>query len=296
MGRESFRPLGIEDRETLDGIFAQDPPLISELTFTNLFMWRHRYRPQWLLKEDCLLIILHPEGSIPFGLPPTGPGDKDGALNNLSTELGKRTSDVRISRVAESYLGAFVDPSRYTASYDRDNSDYVYLTRDLIELSGKKYHGQKNHVNRFKKTRSFEYRPLSEGLVQGFLDMQESWCQIRECRRDPGLLAEDYAVYEALTRYSDLKYRGGAVLIDGKVEAFSLGEPLNQDTEVIHIEKANPDLKGLYAVINQLCCERAWGDMTFVNREQDLGLEGLRRAKESYHPHHMVNKYTLTPI
>ena len=96
-------------------------------------------------------------------------------------------------------------------------------------------------------------------------------------------------------RFGELDYRGGAIVINGKVEAFALGEPLNEDTVVIHIEKANPDIPGLYAAINQLFCRHVWSHMKYVNREQDLGVEGLRKAKESYYPHHMVRKYTIVP-
>jgi hypothetical protein len=106
---------------------------------------------------------------------------------------------------------------------------------------------------------------------------------------------EDYAIHQALTHFEELDYQGGAIQIDGKIEAFSLGEPLNADTAVIHIEKANPDIPGLYSAINQYFCTNAWSDMEWINREQDLGIEGLRNAKESYHPHHMVNKYTIRP-
>ncbi|MDP2970069.1 MAG: phosphatidylglycerol lysyltransferase domain-containing protein, partial [Deltaproteobacteria bacterium] len=87
--------------------------------------------------------------------------------------------------------------------------------------------------------------------------------------------------------------KGGVILIDGKVEAFTLGEPFNSDTVVIHIEKANPAFEGLYSVINQTFLESHWSGFTYVNREQDLGEEGLRKAKESYFPHRMINKYTI---
>ena len=108
----------------------------------------------------------------------------------------------------------------------------------------------------------------------------------KECLDKPDLFSEDYAVHEALTHFEDLDYQGGAVLIESHVEAFSLGEPLNSDTAVIHIEKANPDIPGLYNAINQLFCEKSWWThMEYINREQDLGLEGLRKAK----------KYTLIP-
>jgi hypothetical protein len=188
-----------------------------------------------------------------------------------------------------------MDPAKYAVVNDRDNSDYVYLAKDLISLSGNKYHRKKNHLNQFIKNHAFEYHPLNTELVRRVLGMQEAWCQIRECVVKPDLLAEDFAVREALTYFEELGYQGGAVLINSVVEAFSLGEPLNEDAAVIHIEKANLEIPGLYAAINQLFCLNAWSNFTYINREQDMGSEGLRKAKESYYPHHMVNKYTLIP-
>ena len=107
------------------------------------------------------------------------------------------------------------------------------------------------------------------------------------------MLNESIAIQEAFTYFDQLGVKGGAILIDGKVEAFALGEPLNQDTVVIHIEKANSAYEGLYSLINQAFLENQWSGYTYINREQDLGEEGLRKAKESYFPHHMINKYTI---
>jgi hypothetical protein len=132
-------------------------------------------------------------------------------------------------------------------------------------------------------------------LVECLLDMQDKWCQIKKCADTPDLLAEDYAIYEALTHFEELDYRGGAIQIDSAIEAFSLGESLNADTAVIHFEKANPEIPGLYNAINQLFCSNEWSNITYINREQDLGVEGLRKAKESYNPHHMISKYTISP-
>ena len=239
--------------------------------------------------------MFQPNHEDPYGLPPAGPGDKGKALESLCEELRRISPEGRIRRVGEEFVKQHVDREKYDCIPDRDNSDYVYLTRDLIQLSGNKYHRKKNHLNQFTKKHVFEYRELTVELVECFLEMQEGWCQLRECTEKPDLLAEDYAIREALTRFEELEYQGGAILMNSRVQAFSLGEPLNGDTAVIHVEKANPDIPGLYAAINQLFCSNAWSHLTYVNREQDMGLEGLRKAKESYYPHHMVNKYTLVP-
>ena len=258
-------------------------------------MWRHRYRPLWSTWDDCLLIILRPDGEGPFGLPPAGTGNKEQALIHLARKLKEVSSEPRISRVGKDFVEQHVDVDRYEIIYDRDNSDYVYLADNLIKLSGNKFHRKKNHVNRFKKNHDFQYRILDEELAESFLGLQETWCELKDCPENPDLLHEDRAIYEALSNYQELGFRGGAISINSKVEAFALGELLNPDTAVIHIEKANPDIPGLYAAINQLFCAKEWSEVKYVNREQDLGLENLRKAKESYYPDHLVEKYTLIP-
>ena len=288
-----FKPVEIEDREIFVRYLKEDPPDISELTFTNLFMWQGLYHPLWTERENVLLIILNPENSAPFGLQPVGPGDKMEALNILLDHLKKKTAEPKILRAGEKFVTSEVDRKRYSCIPDRNNSDYVYSTVDLIQLSGRKFHRKKNHLNQFIKSFQYEYRELDLELVECFMDMQEEWCKIRECAEIPDLLSEDYAVRRALTHFEELEYRGGAILIEGRIEAFSLGEVLNGNTAVIHIEKANPDIPGLYTAMSQMFCSNAWADIEFINREQDLGIEGLRKSKESYNPHHMINKYTI---
>lgn len=292
---DDFKPIALEDKNIINEVFAADPPAISEFTFTNLFIWRHRYKPRWKFRKDCLFIIFEASPGKPVGLPPVGPGDKRAALAELMDFLQRTTSRPRIERVPEVYLEAHVDQKRFLAVEDPDNSDYVYLAGDLINLSGRKYHSKRNHLNRFLRTYGYSYRNLDPEFIECFLELQEQWCQLKNCAQDPSLLTEDYAVREALTHFEDLDYVGGAILVEDKVEAFSLGELLNPDTAVIHIEKANPKIPGLYAAINQMFCKNAWSGTTYINREQDLGIDGLRRAKRSYHPHQMVRKFTLIP-
>jgi len=290
-----FKPLEIGHKGVFRRYMADDPPQCSELTFTNLFIWQHYYHPVWCEQDDCLLIILHPEKSTPFGMQPVGKGDKKKALEILVSELRDITDEIKLCRVSEDFVNRHLDPDQYFYQHDRNNSDYVYASRDLIELSGRKYHSKKNHLNAFIKNYQFEYLKLDKELAGHFMDMQEEWCKIRDCRQTPDLLLEDYAVKTALTYFDELDYKGAALRIGSRIEAFSLGEQLSSDTAVIHIEKANPDIPGLYSAINQLFTQNAWSHLEYINREQDLGIEGLRKAKESYYPHHLVNKYTVFP-
>jgi len=177
--------------------------------------------------------------------------------------------------------------------FDRNNSDYIYLTEDLINLRGKKFHSKKNHINKFKKLYEYEYVRLDGGFVDECLRIMEEWCAAKGCDCRKEGYCEKLANIELLNNYGDLGCKGALIKVNGRFEAFTVGEMLNMDTAVIHIEKANSQIDGLYAFVNQQFCEKEWGDTTYINREQDLGVEGLRKAKLSYNPVKMVNKYTI---
>lgn len=292
---DDFKSLELADKAIFDDFFSQDAPETSELTFTNLFVWRRRYMPVWQVRDDVLLIVLRDNDGHPFGLPPVGTGNKSAALNYLTSYLREFYPGATISRVGRRFVEEHVSPQRFKILEDRDNSDYVYLTENLIRLSGNKFHKKKNHLNKFIKNYEFEYRSMDDELAKRCLQLQESWCELKDCAEDDGLFDEDKAVYEALTHFNELGFAGGVILIDSKVEAFGFGEKLNPETAVIHVEKANPSIPGLYVAINQRFCRDAWSGTKYINREQDLGIEGLRKAKQSYYPDHMIEKFTLVP-
>ena len=175
---------------------------------------------------------------------------------------------------------------------NRDDWDYVYLTKDLAELPGDKYHPKRNFIARCLAKYKCEYVSIGSFVVKDCLQIQTQWCSLRNCSLVSSLEAENTAMKTALENREYLGVSGGAVYVDGKLEAFTLAEPLNSDTAVIHFEKANPQIEGLYQVINQWFCQEALSNFEYVNREQDLGIPGLRKAKQSYHPHHMVEKHT----
>jgi hypothetical protein len=176
----------------------------------------------------------------------------------------------------------------------RDHFDYLYRTSDLIALKGSRYHAKRNHLSRFAQAAaSARYARVSESNLHLCSEFQDRWCALRRCSEDLNLLGEWEAVREALANFPALGLTGGAFLIGGRVEAFALGELLNRDTVVVHIEKANPEIPGLYAAINQRYCREHWNGTEYVNREQDLGEPGLRKAKLSYHPARLVEKYSL---
>ena len=161
-----------------------------------------------------------------------------------------------------------------------------------MTLAGRKYHGKKNHCNAFvKEYPDYVYEEMNRSNIDECIAFGDMWCE-RRMGDDPSLVCEKCAIHEALNNFEALKLRGGVIRIGGKVEAFSFGEKINDNTAVLHVEKANPEIRGLYSVINRDFAKNAWGDVTYLNREEDMGIEGLRMAKESYKPEFMVKKYS----
>ena len=289
-----IKPLALEDKPGLGSFFKQDNPQVSELTFTNMFMWQAFYQPAWGIFEDCLLIWVHkPNGRIML-LPVMGKGDKRRAMEygfNLMTEAGVQPC---MGRVDQNFIDQWVNLDVYKLEERRNQADYVYLSQDLAALKGNRFHRKKNHLNKFLKSYpDYRYQPLTPDILDQVKAFQEEWCVARECTE--GILEEHNAIMLALNNFEALAIDGAAIFVDNQVVAYSLGEQLNRETTVIHIEKANSDIHGAYVAINQMFCQNRWQDYMFINREQDLGLPGLRAAKESYHPHHLLNKYLLTP-
>jgi len=289
-----FKELSLEDKSLFDRMFTQYPPQISEFTFTNLFIWRNAYQIE-ISRLQNFLCLFAKKGNHPFFFPPIGEGEMIECCRVLLRWMKEKGVSPKMTRVSEEIISHFDwGAEGFAVTYDRDQSDYVYLLEDLAQLQGRKYHRKRNHIKRFKERYPYQYVPLVPELISECLELQTAWCDLKHCDADLSLANEFSAIREAFIHFEALGVKGGAILINEKVEAFTLGEPLNRETIVIHIEKANPDFDGLYPTLNQAFLEHHWTGYTYVNREQDLGEDGLRKAKESYFPHHMVNKYTLT--
>ena len=289
-----FREIRLDDAALFNAYFQKHPPLISEYTFTNLFMWRNYYRFIWTLWDGNLCILAHRPAHEPFFLPPVGDSSIRQCMINCITHLRSKGFTGEVQRVPEETINQhFKEAREFDLLPDRNNADYVYLSEDLIRLPGNRYHRKKNQINQFKKKYPFQYQPLTLELVEQCLALETHWCDLKHCDQVPSLSGEEQAIHEALTNMQALNFTGGSICIDGKIEAFSLGERLNENTAVIHIEKANPAFEGLYQALSQMFSEQAWSGFTYINREQDLGEAGLQQAKLSYHPHHFVNKFTL---
>lgn len=283
------QPLSLDALPLIADYLRQYPPVISELTFTNLFAWRHT-RPVWLsvFRNTLLFWVTEKKGGDPtvlFGTP-IGPAPL--------TELvaAPDPAPTRLVRLPANEA-EMLRKAGYQISEDRDNADYVYLTSDLAKLAGRKYAKKRNHVKNCLEQYHCEYEPFSPKIIAECLAMQSQWCEMRECAVNLGLAGEDAAIRETLEHFEEFNCIGGAIRVDGKIAAYAVGEWLNPDTAVWHFEKAMPDITGLGQLINHWFALHALSGFTYVNREQDLGIPGLRQAKESYCPDHLVEKYTV---
>lgn len=296
----SFQPVTLADKPVFDSFFRAKRYEQSVCTFTNLYMWQRCYHIMWAIVDDCLCLQASYDGAT-YLLPPFGP-DKDRfahALDKLEQKYAADGNPFLIKSATPDLVDWFetVRPGYFDFRADRDNFDYVYSTLDLIELQGRKYHIKKNHMNKFKKSYSqYQYRPIDKTLTDACKEFAVEWCRKRECDPEPdaNLVCERDAIIEVMNNWDYLGVVGGAILINGRVEAFTFGEMLNEDTALIHVEKGDADIRGIYQAINQEFCQNAWSQTTYVNREEDMGIPGIRKAKESYYPVKMIEKYDVT--
>jgi hypothetical protein len=290
-----MRALMLEDCRWMRELFAALQPQQSELTFTNLFMWRDAYALRLSRLDEALLIFswrADPEDSFLF--PPMGEGATAETVRRGLAALAGAGHAPRLARVTSQDIARLgLAEAEFAIESTREQWDYVYEVQDLIALRGNRYHDKRNHIEQFLRVYDFTYRPLTMELVPQCQELQDRWCDEKHCDLQATLRAEGRAVKEVLSHFALLGLTGGCIEVNGRVEAFTLGEMLNAETAVIHAEKADASYHGLYQVINQQFLEHEWAAAPFVNREQDLGVPGLRRSKESYNPHHMVEKYEV---
>jgi uncharacterized protein len=288
-GYPDFRALEIGDLNTISEALKVNPPVISELTFTNIYCWREVYKPQVSLLNDFLIICSDCALERKFFVP-IGAGYIKAPMEVLLQEKNSL-----FFRIPEAVKSLFDENPVYRVEFDADNSDYLFKTRDLIELPGRKYDGKRNLIKKFKSFYNYEYLKVTSSHVDECFQFEEEWCSIKHCDSVEGLFKERRAIREMIAHCSEFGLVGGAIRVEGKICALAIGQKLNHNTLVMHVLKANPTMSGLYQVIyNEFLAHEAL-DYELVNMEQDLGLEGLRKSKLSYHPVEMIKKYTISP-
>lgn len=291
-----FKPLEKEDKPVLDCFFSAGYYENSHFNFTNFYMWREPYRIAWTV-EDKVLYMKARWADSEFALQPFCSEDRwMGAIDTWLSYFQSQGTAFHMRGIEKPFADALLayPDVAFEVAADRDSFDYVYDAASLISLSGRKYHSKKNHLNSFRKAYpEAQYRPICEDIVTRIKLNLNAWNKLRASEHpdDPFIALERQAILEVLNNFSDFQLKGGALLLGNRVIAFTFGEQLNRDTAVIHVEKADPEIRGAYPAINQGFIEHAWSDMKYINREEDMGIEGLRKAKESYKPVKMIEKY-----
>jgi uncharacterized protein len=289
---QSFGPIALEHRSLVEERLAKYPPEISEHTFANLFIWRASRPIEVLDTGDSLLMVEPCENGVVLLGRPIGTLPLSEAIRAVESLMAAPL--LAIERLSE-HGAEEARAAGLETQEERTHFDYVYRREALAALSGRNFHAKRNLIAQCLAEHQCTYEEITPTNLAEVRAMMQRWCAAHGCGKEPGLCSEYLAVQELLDHAGDLAASGAAIRVDGHIEAFTFGERLTPSTAVIHFEKATAGIKGLYQLINQWFCKNHLTDFEFINREQDLGIEGLRRAKESYFPDHLVKKFSVFP-
>lgn len=287
-----FKRPELEDKDIITSYFEKAPSRSCERTFVNVYLWSRHYKVKYAVIEDALIFKSEDRG-MAFAYPAGEPEHVKKALEFLIEYCKERECPFILYNVTPEMFAQLEGwyPGRFTVEYDRDIADYVYESEKLATLAGKKLHGKRNHINKFKSLYpDWTYEELNDDNVEDCFQMALKWRNKNGCEDDPEKNAEMCVTLNSLRLYKELGLKGGVLKVDGRIIAFTVGEPLCGDTFVVHIEKAFADVEGAYPMINQQFVQHECADYTYVNREEDTGAEGLRKAKLSYRPAFLEEK------
>lgn len=256
---------------------------LSSYTFSNLFIWQ--YATDWNFFEmSDHLVIWHMDGdeNLIFFEPIGHDSPK------IIKELKENFKQAKFMRLCENTANILAKEN-IICEYDPNNSDYIYTAKDMIFLEGRNYDAKRNHI---KKTShyNYNYEQINSSNIQECINFMEYWISTRDNKED--FFKENIAINTAFENFDVLKLYGGILRIDNKIAAFTFGE-IFEETLIIHVEKGDINFKGIYQTIFNEFAKDAASNLKYINRQQDLGIPGIRKAKLSYHPHSMIKAFTL---
>lgn len=287
-----FKPISIDDKELITSYTIPTAEQDCDLSFANLYSWHFMTESSYALIHNQLVIrFSHPEEGheyfMPFGSGNPMPVIEE--LESMARKTGERLCLRGISPDIRNKLESYY-PTLFDYSEDRDYFDYIYNRQDLAELKGKNYQPKRNHVNKFRKAYPFTYEPLTPELIPECVEFEASWCRRHGCDENENIRNERRALIEAFRQWDALGLTGAVIRIEGEVTAFTFGAPINHNTFGVHYEKADINIDGSYSAINQYFAAHLPEQYLYLNREEDLGIPGLRQAKLSYHPVKLLEK------
>lgn len=289
----SFKDITLADKDTITSFTMKSDRRNCDLSFSNLCSWRFLYDTKFAVVDNFLVFKFWAGEQLAYMMP-IGTGDLKAILRKLIEDADKEKQSFCMLGVCSNMR---VDlettlPSQFVFTEDRDYADYIYLKSDLSTLKGKKFQSKRNHINRFRNTYpDYEYTPITPDRIQECLDLEAEWCKVNNCDQQEGTGNERRALIYALHNFEALGLTGGILHVNSKIVAFTFGMPINHETFGVHVEKADTTIDGAYAMINYEFANRIPEQYIYINREEDLGIEGLRKAKLSYQPVTILEKY-----
>lgn len=291
-----FHPLSLADKSFIDEIAAAENSRSADFVFGNMFLWDGKYRQSVCRFGDRLLVRAAGE-HVPIYPFPIGSGELAPAIAAL-VEHTRSEGYTLVLRGVENRHRELLEqlfPGKFTFIHDRDYDDYIYSAEKLASLSGKKLHAKRNYVNRFEASHSdWHFEPLAPEHFPLCIELLDEW--------SGGVSEGSHLVYDerqaielAMENFKALGLMGGALFVNGSLAAFTMGEAISSDTFNVHFEKARGDIEGAYPMINREFVRHVLRELpriSYVNREDDMGLENLRKSKLSYRPEMILEKYS----
>lgn len=281
-----FKDITLADKDTITSFTMKSDRRNCDLSFSNLCSWRFLYDTQFAVVDNFLVFKFWAGEQLAYMMP-VGTGDLKAVLWELIEDARKENQHFCMLGVCSNMRADLeaILPEQFTFTEDRDYADYIYLRSDLFTLKGKKFQAKRNHINRFRNTYpDYEYTPITPDRIQECLDLEAEWCKVNNCDQQEGTGNERRALIYALHNFEALGLTGGILHVNAKIVAFTFGMPINHETFGVHVEKADTSIEGAYAMINYEFANRIPEQYIYINREEDLGIEGLRKAKLSYQP------------
>ncbi|WP_253288630.1 DUF2156 domain-containing protein [Intestinibacter bartlettii] len=296
-----FKEITIEDREILNPYFDLVDYEACEYNFNTLYMWQHAYKTAYYIGDNFAVLVGEYEGEVFSILPLAKKEDLPKVIDFVLDYFEQIEEKLYFRGITEEVVDYLKEEygDRFEYIAERDLFDYVYDGEILRTLKGRKNSKKRNHINYFLSEYEgrFEYKRLGKEDFDDCRQLLDDWAINKEENDniEEGVDDEREGIEKLFAHYDQIsdRLKISGIYIDGKLEAFTMGELLNDNMALIHIEKANPEIRGLYPYINQQFLVHEFPEVEFVNREEDMGIEGLRKAKLSYHPCKLVEKYTV---
>ncbi|MDR2232385.1 MAG: phosphatidylglycerol lysyltransferase domain-containing protein [Tannerella sp.] len=291
-----FKPITIEDKNTITAFTQSNTFLNCDFAFSNMCSWRFLYDSEFAVEDDFLYIRfflkVNNKQHRAYMLP-LGKGDLQQAVEKIENDASLGNHPLLIFGVTADSKNLLekLFPGAFTFDADRTYFDYIYLREDLKTLKGKKYQPKRNHINKFNKKYSYTYAPITPDMIPECLALEQKWMQANLNEEDmTSIQYERRSLTFALSHFRELELTGGAIIVDNEIIAFTYGSAINNYTFGVHVEKADIQYDGIFSVINQAFAAHLPEQYLYINREEDMGLPGLRQAKLSYQPVILLEK------